>query len=59
MVILALIYAIGLGITGTCAFLFLGLFKEDQQILFWLMAAIAVGLIWPISVPAFLIYLRK
>jgi len=59
MVILALIYAIGLGITGTCAFLYFGMFKEDQQILLWLIAAIAVGLVWSISVPASLIYLRK
>lgn len=59
MVILALIYVFGLGITSTCAFLYFGMFAKDQQILLWLTVAIAIGLIWPISVPAFLIWSRK
>ena len=59
MVILALIYALGLGITSTCAFLYFGMFKDESHILLWLIVAILVGLVWPISVPTSLIYLRK
>jgi len=55
--ILVALYCLLAGITMSTTFLFMGLFKHEQQIIVWGVLSALFGVVWPISVPGFFIWI--
>jgi len=54
--ILIALYCLLTGITMSTTFLFMGLFKREQQIVVWGVLSALFGSVWPISNPGFFIW---